>query len=345
LSDQGGFATKELLDLNYKQPPWSLKYPELLNILEDEPLAPKGNVVARSICWGGPWGWVEPKAMPHVKFEDNLIDVDPLFTVAPPADFQLSKDSPAIKVGFREIPFHEIGVYASDDRASWPVTSVLRQDPVPPAAKPKPARQAGPPPVFAVPRLPGTVMVDGKLTPEEWLGLDPARGLVLAQGVEGEKVALPSRAWLAWDDDALYVAFDNAVSKTVPMVRGDTWGSDDAVEVAVSNAALGKDAPILVLRGFTNGTFVSSDEAGASPEVVKKAGENVQYAATVIDSGRWVAEMRVPFASLGLRPNPELRFPLNLSVRKQGDDPWIMWRGTGNCTWYLPEAGLVHFVR
>ncbi|NCQ29028.1 MAG: hypothetical protein GW802_16610 [Armatimonadetes bacterium] len=346
----GTFATKELHDLNYTQPPWSVRYPELLGILEDEPLAPKGNVVARSVCWGGPWGWTEPKAMPLVKFEDNLLDVDPRFAVKPPADFRLTKDSPAWKTGFKEIPFKKIGVYKSDARASWPVTSVLRKDPVPPAAKPKPARKAGPAPVFGIPRLQGTVTVDGKLTPEEWFGLDPAKGLLLQEGVEGEKVALPTKAWLAWDDQALYVAFDNAVSKDLPMLRDDAWGMNDAVEVALSsaalsNAALGAKAPILVLRGFTNGTFDSSEEAGAPPAVARKAGEHVQYAATVVDSGRWVAEMRVPFASLGISPSAELRFPSNLSVRKQGDDPWVMWRGTGNCTWYVPEAGLVRFGR
>jgi len=117
----GVFATKELIDLNYKQPPWSVKYPELLTILEDEPLAPKGNVMARNICWGGNWGWTEPKAVPGVKFEDNLIDVDPKFAGQVPVDFRLAEDSPAHKLGFRPIPFDKIGVYQSDDRASWPV--------------------------------------------------------------------------------------------------------------------------------------------------------------------------------------------------------------------------------
>lgn len=117
----GVFATKELIDLNYQQPPWSVKYPELLNILQDEPLAPKGNVMARNICWGGDWGWTEPKAAPGVKFEDNLIGVDPKFAGQVPADFRLADDSPAYKLGFRPIPFDKIGVYQSDDRASWPV--------------------------------------------------------------------------------------------------------------------------------------------------------------------------------------------------------------------------------
>jgi hypothetical protein len=117
----GVFATKELIDLNYRQPPWSVRYPELLNILEDEPLAPKGNVMARNICWDGKWGSTESKAQPYVKFEDNLIGVDPRFVAKPPADFRLAEDSPAWKLGFQPIPLDKIGVYPSDQRASWPL--------------------------------------------------------------------------------------------------------------------------------------------------------------------------------------------------------------------------------
>jgi hypothetical protein len=115
----GEFATKELIELNYKQPPWSVRYPELLKILEDEPLAPKGNVVARNICWNGKWGSTEPKALPSVAFEDNLLDTDPRFRDA--SSFELQNDSPAFKLGFQRIPFDKIGLYPSEDRASWPV--------------------------------------------------------------------------------------------------------------------------------------------------------------------------------------------------------------------------------
>ncbi|MHB8973719.1 MAG: right-handed parallel beta-helix repeat-containing protein [Pirellulaceae bacterium] len=121
----GEFATRELNSLNYRQPPWSVKYPELLNLLEDEPLAPKGNVMARNICWGGPWGWTEPKAEPYVKFENNLVATDPRFLGRPPADFRLADDSPAKELGFCPIPLDKIGVYASDERASWPVVHTL----------------------------------------------------------------------------------------------------------------------------------------------------------------------------------------------------------------------------
>ena len=52
----GEFATRELNGLNYRQPPWSVKYPELLNLLEDEPLASKGNVMARKYLLGRTMG-------------------------------------------------------------------------------------------------------------------------------------------------------------------------------------------------------------------------------------------------------------------------------------------------
>lgn len=115
----GDFATQELIALNYKQPPWSIRYPELLNILEDEPLAPKGNVVARNICWGGKWGSTEASAAPYITFADNLLDTDPRFRDA--LRFQLEDGSPAFKLGFQPIPFERVGLYQSEDRASWPV--------------------------------------------------------------------------------------------------------------------------------------------------------------------------------------------------------------------------------
>jgi hypothetical protein len=125
----GEFATKERIALNYKQPPWSIRYPELLKLLEDEPLAPKGNVVARNICWNGKWGTTEPKATPYITFTDNIRDTDPHFIDAAQGNFQLQQDSPAFKQGFQRIAFDKIGVYQSNDRASWPVVHTVRARP------------------------------------------------------------------------------------------------------------------------------------------------------------------------------------------------------------------------
>jgi hypothetical protein len=99
--------------------------------------------MARNICWGSQWGWTEPKALPHVKFQDNLVGIDPLFAGKAPTDSRLAKDSPALKFGFQPIPTHKIGVYRNADRASWPVKHEIgtaeTKPPIPKSGK-KPER-------------------------------------------------------------------------------------------------------------------------------------------------------------------------------------------------------------
>jgi hypothetical protein len=109
-----------LLAMPYQQPPWSDRYPELLRILQDDPAAPKGNVVARNICQGGHWEEIEEAARPLTAFEANLLDRDPRFVDPARADFQLKDDSPAYRMGFERIPIEKIGLYKDERRASWP---------------------------------------------------------------------------------------------------------------------------------------------------------------------------------------------------------------------------------
>ena len=68
--------------IRYKEPPYSERYPKLVGILEDEPKAPKGNLIARNICVGGTWEEVEGAAKPYLALENNLLDTDPLFVDA-----------------------------------------------------------------------------------------------------------------------------------------------------------------------------------------------------------------------------------------------------------------------
>ena len=105
----------------YDKPPYSVRYPALVNILDDDPKAPKGNLIARNICSGGTWDEVEDKARPYLAFEDNLVDEDPHFVDRANLDFRLKEDSPAFALGFKAIPIEKIGLYADDNRASWPV--------------------------------------------------------------------------------------------------------------------------------------------------------------------------------------------------------------------------------
>ena len=62
-----------LLAMPYKDPLWAERYPELVNILDDEPAAPKGNIIARNVCYGGRWDEVDNRARPYVTFINNLV--------------------------------------------------------------------------------------------------------------------------------------------------------------------------------------------------------------------------------------------------------------------------------
>jgi hypothetical protein len=104
----------------YERPPWSERYPQLINILADEPEAPKGNIVARNVCWGGQWDEIEDVARPLTTFTDNLLDQDPRFVDAAKLNFQLRDDSPAYSLGFTRIPIERIGLYKHPRRVSPP---------------------------------------------------------------------------------------------------------------------------------------------------------------------------------------------------------------------------------
>lgn len=126
-----------ILGAAYNRPPYSTRYPKLPLLTDDEPRAPKGNVISNNICAGGNWDkpsgfWgmsVEGKARPFLEMKDNIVSpasgvqdslsksfiiADPLFAdpVHPEKkDFRLAKGSPALKRGFKQIPFRKIGRY------------------------------------------------------------------------------------------------------------------------------------------------------------------------------------------------------------------------------------------
>lgn len=99
-----------LQEIAYTKPPYSDRYPKLVNILNENPKAPVGNIIARNICWGGKWDEIEEIARPLLTFENNLIDEDPHFVDVDKQDFRLKDDSQAFKIGFKMIPIDQIGL-------------------------------------------------------------------------------------------------------------------------------------------------------------------------------------------------------------------------------------------
>jgi len=104
------------LGIKFREPPYSERYPQLLTIIEDEPKAPKGNVIARNIFMGDTkWDDIQDKALPYQTLEDNWINEDPHFVDPENLNFQLKDSSPMLQRGFKKIPLDKIGLLKTEE--------------------------------------------------------------------------------------------------------------------------------------------------------------------------------------------------------------------------------------
>jgi hypothetical protein len=281
-------------------------------------------------------------------FDAHSVNANPRFVDAEHDNFQLRDDSPVYALGFKKIPMEQIGLYKDELRASWPVPRDRRREAMERATEAFPMPGFTPEPralpTFMVRRAPGAVTVDGVIQPEEWDGAEPGKAMSLEQNLDGSPASPKSQAWLLYDDENLYISVRNEVDPNRPLKTGSAWGQDDAMEVALRNPSRKGNPPIMVLRGFANGNFRSSTEAGAPYDVVLRAEREVVYAAKAVDPGAWVAEWKIPFAILGINPDKHRRIDCNLTVRKTAGPLWLMWQGTGGNSWLLDHAGEIRLA-
>ena len=107
--------------VSHDRPPYSTRYPALARILDGNPELPVGNVFARNISVrsGPPICWNMPEEIQKlVTVKDNLTEGDPGLVAPEKGDFRLRDDSPALKLGFKPIPFDKIGLYRDEYRQS-----------------------------------------------------------------------------------------------------------------------------------------------------------------------------------------------------------------------------------
>ena len=155
-----GSRFRELMEkVNYREPPYSERYPELLTLLDDDPAIPKYNRIERNISTGGRWldlldgmdldviavknnvigdpdilRWRKPgetkmtthkrdDAYAREQFESHgnvIVDGDPGLVNPNGGDFSPREDSPALKLGFEPIPTEKIGLIADEFRREIP---------------------------------------------------------------------------------------------------------------------------------------------------------------------------------------------------------------------------------
>lgn len=116
--------TERLKAMPYQSPLWQSAYPQLVNILQDEPAAPKGNIIRHNVRVGGVWEHVEDKARPYLVMEKNLIlpseAISELFVDPQTENWQLKPDGKVREElpEFESIDFEKIGLPRTGDGQS-----------------------------------------------------------------------------------------------------------------------------------------------------------------------------------------------------------------------------------
>jgi hypothetical protein len=110
------FLMNGLQEVPYDQPPYSTRYPNLANILKDEPAQAKYNRLANNVIIGEGKAidWLDGLSEKTVETVNNTL-VKEATTVS------LNPKTYAVKVpGFSPIPFPQIGLYPDRYRVDWP---------------------------------------------------------------------------------------------------------------------------------------------------------------------------------------------------------------------------------
>lgn len=348
-----GFSTDNGLLNKLRSVPWDrepyTKYPHMAELLSVDAIgAPWWCAITRNISINGPVKQVDRIVKPEwatiERNWDGPSDGDPGVVSPYGGDYRLRAAAPALaKTGFVPIPFDRIGLVNDGTRRRWPVQA----EPAPQDYKPAWLRQRELEkkmplglPVVVVRRAPAAVSIDGD--PAEWSSGEAYQAEVLDGTALGSRATLPSTAWLGVDDAALYVVFDNPVDPKAGVKGGHTWGQSDAVEVALCVADGDTPGPILIWRGYSDGHFETSDEAGAPKARVEAAGTGVRYACRTPAPARWTAEFAIPFSAIGVAPqthNPRLLF--SLAVRKVNGDHWVTWKKAAGASWDVRRGGML----
>lgn len=108
---QDPFIMNGLKEVNFDQPPYSTRYPQLATLLQDQPARAKGNAILHNLCAGGKWIEMQDGLDEHtVRMEGNLIMAEPGFVAPQRGDYRIKPSSPAWKQGFRSLPIDRMGL-------------------------------------------------------------------------------------------------------------------------------------------------------------------------------------------------------------------------------------------
>ena len=193
----------------------------------------------------------------------------------------------------------------------------------------------------SVVRVPQPPVLDGEIGTDEWPGS--------LQGIDREPSrwsagGAPAFAEFAYDDQHLYIAVNVVLFDIGKLSKGGEWGQDDGAEICIAG-----DKGTFVVRGFAGGALASVADAGVSSEAAASIGRSVRYASKPYGKTKgdwksgWRGEWAIPFAALGLAPEPGKKIAFNLGLYRAEDNVWRCLEGTKAENWRLNEAVQLQF--
>jgi len=345
-------------EVDIRVPPYTTHYPALVGYFDEKLKEPRVSIARRNLlvmC-------AEPKSGNWQLDDSNWItEEDPGFVDINGGDFNFKADAAVFKhiPGFEPLPLAKMGLYVDRwrkqvEREEW---TLPPPRPLPPlkqlrAAARGPVAPKGNAPVFGATRIAAAPRIDGVAEEAEWGGLPAAGAMVLAHHYDGTAVPAnrQSRAWLRYDDQALYVLVRSSIDPTTGL-SGNTWGRDDAVELAVrplpaAGAALAPAAQrplISVVRAYGNGFLWFGMTPDAADDPLNQEPAPCAFAASRPAPGEWVAELAIPFSKIDLAAGQPGRCAFNITVRKAKDDLWVMWESTRGHSFNADAAGILEW--
>jgi len=335
-----GALMRRLLEIDYKNPPWSERYPELVDILEDRLGEPVDNVVRRNIffqkdilynfsrvptdrftcdynlVWRGgeeviitgrtynpnAGGVITFAEWQKLGFDTHSKIADPLFVDPANDDFHLKKNSPAFDLGFKPIPIEKIGLY--DDP--------LRASPLPPPDKRKMSSEQ------VIEEYPIPDFKPQVFEPVE-VKVEQGKAEIAVDG------KITPEEWRGADRKKALVLMRDA--KGNPMAfKSYAWITHDGTNlyIAVSNdvprgsdldtaAKWARDDSMEIaiqdISGTKPGTVIvlrgfptGSFTSLKHTDLAKRVCAATKYAARIVGNARWDAEWMIPLSAMGIEP-------------------------------------------
>ena len=363
-----------LKKVNYKHPPWSSRYPQLVTELEDRlPLGKtENNVIERNVNVGGVFIHIPLTINPRKSIiRNNWTQGAPLFVDAAQMDFRLRPGAPAFGMkGIDPIPFRRIGVYEDALRASWPVSrdrggkyyvaekviektgeqhdtdAMTRR--FPPLKKVSQTRE------YEVRRRSSPIAIDGRLDRAEWFGLDRGKAMVIEEHHATGKTREGARscAWLLFDDEYLYIGIENGPD---PWQEGLERVLSSSLNELTIEGLFGPKTPwweedlpigpLYTFSGSSHGKIKVHNITRMPQETVESLEKAIEYKSVMLDPDtyHWTAEWKMPWSSLAMSVEDIGTLKFNAGGPKRGG--WFAWVATGGSLWRVDNAGILKIVR